>query len=73
MDLSTLIIVFTLHSGDRSILRRPYMKPAACEALATRVRRGSGNRKGSRRDSHYKTFRVFCVPAYVPGPFALPP
>ena len=64
---------FTLHSGDRLITRRPHMKPAACDALAAHVRRGSNNRKGSRRGSHHKTFRVFCVPACVPAPFAVQP
>lgn len=66
---ATLLIVFIRSDGRRRVHRIPNMLAAACEELAGHIRK-TPNGRGSRASSDRKGFRVFCVPAYVPGPFA---
>ena len=45
MDAATLIVIFTLHSGERRVMRRPIVEAAACEQMkraARASRRGKG-------------------------------
>ena len=63
--LVTLLMVETLNTGERIILREPYLKPAECERLAARVRKKRHLGRPQRI-----ALRVVCLPSYVPGPFA---
>ena len=38
MDAATLIIIYTLQSGERRVMRRPIVEAAACEEMKRAVR-----------------------------------
>lgn len=57
MDAAALMIVYTLHSGERCVMRRPIVEAAACEQMKRAVR---ASRRG-------KGWVLYCSPRSVPA------
>ena len=67
MDLPTMIIIYTMHTGDRWMTTSPQQSTSECLKNAKQWRRHS---RPSRRVK--RTF-VYCSTRYAIGPLAKPP